>query len=133
MESLLDFEKKEAKEIKKQLAQHKDLVSKNAPGIFEDCFLVLLSNGAKIENFKVLSQLQGEDATELSQVVDIVLNVCAQVVRSGIKGSDEFKKVLEDLGLGSISAELNKVFAKHCVQRVEAMQNLYDNEHESMT
>ena len=79
MESLLDFEKKEAKDIKKQLAQHKDVVSSNAAGIFEDCFLVLLSNGAKIENFKVLSQLQTDDdqATELSQVFDLILNVCA--------------------------------------------------------
>ena len=42
---------------------------------------------------------------------DVVLNICAQVFRLGIKGTDEFQLVLDDLGLkGNKGAPVQEAF-----------------------
>ena len=57
MESILELERPEAKHIKDTLAQSKDVFQPNAAQIFDDCFNLLLSQGAKTESFNLLKSL----------------------------------------------------------------------------
>lgn len=42
---------------------------------------------------------------------DIVLNLCAQIYRIGVRGSEEFQLILNDLGMkGSKGAAVQEVF-----------------------
>lgn len=57
MESVLEFDSAEIKHIKKLFKSEegaKAAFAENAPALFETCFLMLLSNGAKTENFTLL-------------------------------------------------------------------------------
>lgn len=56
MDSILELERSEAKALKEtlQTAGQKELFQANAPQIFDDCFNLLLSQGAKIEAFNML-------------------------------------------------------------------------------
>lgn len=85
----------------------KDVFQTNAASLFEDCFSLLLSQGAKAENFKLLKQLQAvslEDSGNqeaLAILFDVVVNICAQIFKTGIRGAEELQLVLNDIGLTS--------------------------------
>ena len=67
MDSILEIDKSEIKQIKDVLAQNKEYFVANAPQLLEDCFHLLLSSQAKIDGFHLIKQLtdpnnQGADA-----------------------------------------------------------------------
>lgn len=110
MDSILELETAEVTQIVEQIAEARDLFKTNAGALFEDAFLVLTSTGAKTDQFKILKQIEAvadgsdEAVTEelqqqLAMLFDIVLNICAQVFRMGVRGTDEFQLILNDLGL----------------------------------
>ena len=56
----------------------------------------------------------------MAALFDIVLNLCAQIYRMGIKGLDEFQLVLDDLGMkGSKGAEVREAFTNVYLARLE--------------
>lgn len=57
MDSILELDKHEATHIKDILKANKELFQANAPQIFDDCFNLLLSQGAKPEAFNLLKSL----------------------------------------------------------------------------
>ena len=106
----MELENSEVQQIVASVAEARDLFKQNAAALFEDAFLVLTSSGAKTDQFKILRQIEAvadgsdENLTEetqqqLAMLFDVVLNICAQVFRLGIKGTDEFQLILDDLGL----------------------------------
>ena len=88
MDSILEFEQREIDAMVEVLQGAKDVWKKHAADLFEDAFLVLTSAGAKVDNFKILRQLQAvsQDETgevteevqeQLASLFDVVLNICA--------------------------------------------------------
>lgn len=67
MDSILEFEQQEIKHIKKLFKSEEglqDLFQQYAAQLFETAFLMLLSTGAKTENFTLLKQIEeSEDET----------------------------------------------------------------------
>ena len=61
MESILEFEQHEVQSIRQTLKENKSTFLENAPALFDDCFNVLMSTGAKTENFHLLSQIQANE------------------------------------------------------------------------
>ena len=56
----------------------------------------------------------------LSVLFDVVLNICAQVYRAGVRGTDEFQLVLDSIGLkGSKGAPIQEVFSNVYLARLE--------------
>ena len=117
----------------------------NAAALFEDAFLVLTSTGAKTEQFKILKQIEVmadgtdpdmtvETQQQLSMLFDIVLNLCAQVYRMGVRGTDEFQLVLDDLGMkGSKGAAIQEVFQKAFLTRLELINGSTEDTQTAMT
>ena len=61
MDSILDLDTTEIKSIKKILKSEdglQDQLQEYGPQLFETCFLMLLSTGAKTENFPLLKELE---------------------------------------------------------------------------
>lgn len=112
---------------------NKELFVQNAPQIFEDCFNLLLSTTAKTENFNLLKQLSADNAEPLSDLFNAVLQVCSQIFKVNLKGTEEFSHIIEELGLRSRAADVQKVLATIYLKRVEQLQNVYDDEQASMT
>jgi len=92
METVLELEPSEILHIKETLSESGAFFKQNAAALFEDCFLALTSSQAKTESFKLLRTLTDtEDGkNELSNVFNIVLNICAQVIKLNVKGLEEF-------------------------------------------
>lgn len=104
MDSILELERQEARSIKEtlNLPGQKELFQANAPQIFDDCFNLLLSQGAKPEAFNLLKSLSdpnNQEADALNLVYNAVLAVCTQIFRANLKGAEEFAPVLEELGV----------------------------------
>jgi hypothetical protein len=62
-----------------------------------------LSSGAKTENLKLLKEMEEMEDDELqvklNLLIEIVLNICASVVKVNLRGIEEFSHVLQDLGI----------------------------------
>ena len=54
MDSILELDRNEARLIKDTLTANKELFISSAPHLFDDCFNLLLSQGAKTESFNLL-------------------------------------------------------------------------------
>jgi len=67
MDSILEFDATEVKHIKKMFKSQeglRDLFLQYGPQLFETAYLMLLSSGAKSENFALLAEIgQSEDET----------------------------------------------------------------------
>jgi hypothetical protein len=65
--------------------------------------LLILSSGAKTENLKLLKEMEEMEDDELqvklNLLIEIVLNICASVVKVNLRGIEEFSHVLQDLGI----------------------------------
>ena len=67
-------------------------------------------------------------------LLEIVLNLCAQVIKMNLKGTEEIQLVLEDLGLdATIQKGVLKVFQTHYLTRVNHINTAYDKEEEGST
>ena len=89
MDSILDLERHEAKHIKDTLVQVKSVFQANAAQIFDDCFNMLLSQGAKTESFHLLKSLgdpNNAEADALNNAFNAVLAICTQVIKANLKG-----------------------------------------------
>ena len=63
----------------------------------------------------------------------MILIVCSQIFKVNLKGPEEFAVIIEELGLKSRAADMQKAFANSYLKRVEQMANFYDDEQLSMT
>ena len=107
-----------------------------APKLFDNCFLMLLSSGAKTENLSLLREMaESEDDAlqiKIDTLLDIVLNLCASIIRANIKGQTEFTHILTDLGLDKTShQELAAIFQAQYVDRLEQLNNVYEDDGEN--
>ena len=109
MDSILELEATEVASMVAQISEAREVFKTNAAALFEDAFLVLTSTGAKTDQFKILRQIEtiadGSDPNvteeiqqQLSSLFDVVLNICAQVFRMGVRAPEEFQLILDDLG-----------------------------------
>ena len=144
MESILELDQHEIKQIKKLLKEqdeageqlHQTFVT-YAPSLFETAFQIILTSGAKMENLALLRQMaESEDdalQVKMDKCIEITLNLCAAIIKQNIRGSSEFTAVLNDLGIDeSMHGELTQVFLKEYVARLEQINNVYeDNGEES--
>lgn len=136
MDSILEFEQQEIKHIKKLFKSEEglqDLFTQYAPQLFETAFLMLLSTGAKTENFTLLKQIEESEDETMQQkfdvLLEIVLNICAQTIKMNVRGNEEMSHVLSDLGIKQKEGtEILKAFQKHCVQRLEHVNNAYEDQ-----
>ena len=75
-----------------------------------------------------------EDETQqvkLNILMEIVLNICAQIIKVNIRGQEEFAHVLSELGIDQATqAEVVKVFKMHYLDRIEAINTAYDEQDE---
>ena len=72
-------------------------------------------------------------ADALDQLYNVILIVCSQIFKVNLKGPEEFAVIIEELGLKSRAADMQKAFANSYLKRVEQMANVYDDEQLSMT
>ena len=98
----------------------------------------MLSTGAKTDNFSLLKEMASiEDdslSIQLNTLIEIVLNICSSLIKVNIKLVEEFAHVLSDLGIDRKNQEvICEVFKTHCLERLEAINNAYENEEESNT
>ena len=145
MDSILELENSEVQQIVASVSEARELFKTNAAALFEDAFLVLTSSGAKTDQFKILRQIESvtdgsdESLTEdvqqqLSMLFDLVLNICAQVFRMGIKGTDEFQLILDDLGLkGNKAAPIHEVFQNAYLGRLELINGSTEDAQTAMS
>ena len=120
MDSILEFDQCEIKQIKKTFktveGAHATFME-YAPTLFETCFLMILSSkdGTKVENLTILKEMSEiEDDSikvQLNTCLDIVLNICSQIIKVNLRGAEEFQTVLDDLGVDTDSQpDILKVF-----------------------
>ena len=137
MDSILELERPEAKHIKDTLAQSKDVFQPNAAQIFDDCFNLLLSQGAKTESFNLLKSLgdpNNAEADQLNNAYNAILAICTQVIKVNLKGQEEFQPILDEIGVPRAKqAEVHQVFTNSYLKKVEQLQSVYDDEQASMT
>jgi hypothetical protein len=57
MDSILEIDKTEIRHIRETLKAHQELFVQNAPQLFEDCFHLILSSGAKQDAFHLIKSL----------------------------------------------------------------------------
>ena len=106
-----------------------------ASQLFETGFLMILSSGAKAENFRLLKEMETlEDdqlQIKLNLLLEIVLNICASVIKVNVKGIEEFAHVLSDLGIDrKVQQEVCEIFQQHYLDRVQAINNAYEDQTE---
>ena len=106
MDSILELEVTEIKQIKKLFKQEEGMQEtfhQYASQLFETCFLMILSTGAKSENFKLLKDMEAMEDDQLqiklNLLLEIVLNICSSIIKVNVKGIEEFAHVLSDLGV----------------------------------
>lgn len=125
MDSILELDRSEARLIKEAVSApgHKEVFLASAPQLFDDCFNLLLSQGAKADSFHLLKQLadpNNAQADSLNNVYNAILAVCTHIFKANLKGPEEFAPILEELGLPkSKQAEVQQVFAQTYLKRVE--------------
>jgi hypothetical protein len=93
----------------------KELFQQYGPLLFETAYLMLLSTGAKTENFALLKMIEESEDESLQQkfdvLLEIVLNICAQSIKLNVKGNEEMAHVLGELGVQpKDQAEILKAF-----------------------
>ena len=93
---------------------------------------MLLGTGAKTENLSLIKLMnESEDDTlqvKLSTLLDIVLNLCASIVKVNVKGQEEFAHVLSDLKIDRPTQEgICQVFQAHYLERVDQLNNVYED------
>lgn len=65
-------------------------------------------------------------------LLEIVLNLCAQVIKMNLRGEEEMQLVLEDLGLDAATQKnVLKVYKTHYLTRMGHINTAYDKEDES--
>jgi hypothetical protein len=57
MDSVLELDPVESRYLKETITRNRELFVQIAPQLFEDCFHLLLSSGAKNESFNLIKQL----------------------------------------------------------------------------
>ena len=82
---------------------------------------------------KQLTDPNNQAADALNQLYNVILIVCSQIFKVNLKGPEEFAVIIEELGLKSRAADMQKAFANSYLKRVEQMANVYDDEQLSMT
>ena len=82
---------------------------------------------------KQLTDPNNQTADALNQLYNVILIVCSQIFKVNLKGPEEFAVIIEELGLKSRAADMQKAFANSYLKRVEQMANVYDDEQQSMT
>ena len=122
MESILDLEPSEIKQIKRVLKEKDEsgnqlhsVFVQYAPKLFENCFLMILSSGAKMEGLSLLKEMaESQDdglQVKIDTLLDITLNICSQIIKQNVRGTSEFTLILNDLGVPEAShVELCQVF-----------------------
>ena len=99
MDSILEFDQSEIKQIKKSFKNtegSRDTFLQYAPMLFETSFLMILSSkdGTKTENLSLLKEISElEDdglKVQLDTCLEIVLNLCHQIIKVNLKGPEEF-------------------------------------------
>ena len=139
MDSILELDRAEARLIKDTLTQagNRELFLASAPHLFDDCFNLLLSQGAKAESFNLIKQLadpNNQQADNLNQVYNAVLAVCTHIFKANLRGAEEFAPILDELGVPKkAQADVQQVFAANYLKKVEQLQSVYDDEQASMT
>ena len=145
MDNILDFDAQEIKSIKKALKEKDEagtplhsVFIEYAPKLFESCFQMLLSSGAKTENIIILKEMaESEDdalQVKIDQLLDITLNICSSIIKSNLKGTVEFQLILNDLGMPAENqATVSKIFEKEYLNRLEQLNNVYEDNGENST
>lgn len=132
MDSILELDRADARAIKESIAANKELFVASAAPIFDDCFNLLLSQGAKPEAFQLIKQLSDPNnaqADALNQVYNAVLAICTHIFKSNLRSAEELAPVLDDIGVPkSKQAEVQGVFAASYLKRTEQLQSVYDDE-----
>lgn len=110
MDSVLDLDPQEIKEIKKIFVANKELYLGYAPQLIEDAFNLILSTGAKTESFNLLKSIsESEQGEALADLLNAIMVICSHIYRSGIQGQEELALIVEDMGLKSKGADVMKV------------------------
>ncbi len=94
MDSILELDRNEAKLLKSTLAEHKELFVTNAGALFDDCFNLLLSQGAKPDAFNLVKQLSdpnNQQADALNSVYNALLAVCTHIFKANLRGAEELQ------------------------------------------
>lgn len=89
MDSILEIDKAEIRHIKDTLKVNQELFLTHAPQLFEDCFHLILSSGAKQDAFhliKSLSDPANQQADALNALFNAVLVICSHIFRVNLKG-----------------------------------------------
>ena len=94
---------------------------------------MLLSTGAKTENFPLLKELEESEDDQhqinLNLLLDIVLNICGSIIKVNLKGLEEFAHVLSDLGLDrKTQKEVAEMYKQHYLDRTDAINNAYEDQ-----
>ena len=125
MESILELDRIEARAIKDIVSAQgqRELFQALAAQLFDDCFNLLLSQGAKQDAFHLLKQLadpNNQQADSLNQLYNAVLAVCTHIFKANLRGAEELTPVLEEMGIPkSKQGEVQQVFATTYLKRVE--------------
>lgn len=95
--------------------------------------MLILSSSAKTENLKLLKDMEAmeDDALQirLNLLIEIVLNICASVVKVNLKGIEEFSHVLSELGIERDNQEpVLQAYKAHYLERIAAINNAYEDE-----
>ena len=125
MDSILDLNEEDQREITTTLRQS-DFYKQNAALILEDCFNIITSSGAKLENFNCLKQTDKNE--EVGEIYDKMLILTSLIFKNGVK-SDEFSMILEELGFRSSKAKepMLEIFRRY-EKRVESVNGMYEDE-----
>lgn len=91
MDSILELDRQEARLIKEsvQTPGNKELFQGAAAQLFDDCFNLILSQGAKAESFNLIKQLSdpnNQQADALNTVYNAILAVCTHIFKANIRG-----------------------------------------------
>mmetsp|Transcript_2677 Transcript_2677/g.4507 ORF Transcript_2677/g.4507 Transcript_2677/m.4507 type:complete len:141 (-) Transcript_2677:490-912(-) len=138
MDSVLELDPQEVKHIKKLFKSEeglKALFSQYAPRLFETAFLMLLSQGAKSDNFTLLKEMEASEddafTLKMNVLLEVALNLSASVVKANIKGVEEFAAILQDLGIDQAESQACvETFSLHYLQRIGQINETYEEEDE---
>ena len=136
MESILELDPQEVKHIKKLFKSEEGLKAtfvEHAADLFQTAFLMLLSSGAKTDNFTLLKQIEASEDEAMAQqfnvLLEIVLNLAAQVLKMNLKAREEFAIVLQELGLDGAAAKPTlAVYEQHYLTRITQINTAYEKE-----
>ena len=92
MDSILELDPAEIRFIRETTQINKEVFLQYAPALFDDAFNILLTTGAKTDNFHLIKEINsGSDASgALSDLLNAVLSVCQAIFKNNPKGTEEF-------------------------------------------